>query len=453
MNRTPEQWREHLIHELSERRALYAKLRRYYDGHHLLPTAPDKATDKYRRLAELGVTNMCALIVDTAVERLVPNGVRLSSTGDEDLAAWRDIWQANGLDGVIPVGFEEAMKVGLCPMLIWPDAIDDQGNVTSVSWTIEDPDETIVCYEPGSRRKRAAALKVFKDDDVEFATLWLPDMVYAWTKAEGADGWLIDPDETKSGPNPMGAVPVLELASKRNVKGIPAPELSTSVLRLQDRINKTMFDAVVGAEDGAFPQRVTIGIEVETDENGKPINPLTPGPNKVYVLDAVEGQESTAKIDQFDAYDVTHLIQLAEASIKQLAAVSRTSVFYVLAGLTNVGADTIRMADLATSAKIRGHRTRMSEIIEDGFALSLAALGRQVPPDIEVLWEPIEVRTPAELADAAIKLSQSGYPFPAIARYVGATPTEIDRIETERTQAALAAQTAQQPAPVTAPVA
>lgn len=438
MIRTPDQWRDHLLAELAKRRNAYARLRRYYDGVHLLPTAPDRATDKYRRLAELGVTNMCGLIVDTAVERLVPNGVRLSATAADDLAAWRDVWQTNGLDGVIPVGFEEALKVGLCPMLIWPETVDGE---TVVSWTIEDPDETIVAYEPGSRRKRAAALKSFKDDadGTEYATLWLPDAVHAWVKPEGASGWVIDPDETKSGPNPLGAIPVLELASKRNVKNVPAPELSTSVLRLQDRINKTMFDAVVGAEDGAFPQRVTIGIEVETNEAGDPINPLTPGPGKVFVLDAVEGQEATAKIDQFDAYDIAQLISLAEASIKQLAAVSRTSVFYVLAGLTNVGADTIRMADLATSGKIRGHMTRMSEVLEEGFALALKVLGKDAPPDIEILWEPIEVRSPAELADAAIKLSQSGYPFAAIARYVGATPTEIERIEAERATADAAA--------------
>lgn len=435
MNRTPEQWRDKLLEQLACRRPEFAKRRRYYDGNHLLPTAPDKASEKYRRLAELGVTNMCGLIVDTAVERLIPNGVRLSATSGEDLDAWRQVWQTNALDGVIPVGFEEALKVGVCPMLIWPET-DAAGTVTGVSWTIEDPDETIVAYEPGSRKRRAAALKVYEDDDeVEYATLWLPDQVHAWMRRSDQNGqasWVEDPDETKSGPNPLGVVPVLELASKRNVKGQPSPELSISVLRLQDRINKTMFDAVVGAEDGAFPQRVTIGIEIEVDEDGKPINPLTPGPNKVFVLDAAEGQESTAKIDQFASYDITHLIQLAEASIKQLAAVSRTSVFYVLAGLTNVGADTIRMADLATSGKIRGHMTRMSEILEEGFALSLKALGTDAPPDIEILWEPIEVRSPAELADAAIKLSQAGYPFAAIARYVGATPTEIERIDTER---------------------
>jgi hypothetical protein len=426
IERTPAEWRDKLLEMLRGRRGDHDRLRRYYDGEHTLPTAPDKATERYLRLAELGITNMCGLIVDTVVERLVPKGVRLSVVEAEDLDVWRQVWQANALDGEMPIGFEEALKIGRCPMLIWPD-----GN-GSVTWTIEDPDETIVAYRPGDRRERLAALKAFKGDDGEYATLWLPDTVHAWWKPDGEQQWADDPDEAKSGTNPLGVVPVLELMCRPNVKGRPTPELSKSVLRLQDRINKTMFDAVVGAEDGAFPQRVTIGIEIDTDDEGNPINPLRPGPNRVWALDAVEGQESSAKIDQFQAYDIKNLLELADSSMKQLAAVSKTSVFYVLAGLTNVGADTIRMADDASAKKTRGHQVRFGEVIEEGVGLALRALGREAPPDIELEWTAIEVRSPAELADSAIKLSQAGYPFAAVARYVGATQSEIERIEAER---------------------
>jgi len=431
MEHTPAEWRDKLLTTLNGRRGEHDRLRRYYDGEHLLPTAPDKATEKYLRLAELGITNMCGLIVDTVVERLIPKGVRLSIVEAEDLNVWRQVWQSNALDGEMPVAFEEALKVGRCPMLIWPT---EDGSVT---WTIEDPDETVVAYAPGNRRNRLAALKSYKDDDgAEYATLWLPETVHAFVKPADDSNWRDDPDLSKSGPNPLGVVPVLELICRPNVKGRPTPELSKSVLRLQDRINKTMFDAVVGAEDGAFPQRVTIGIEIETDEDGAPINPLRPGPNRVWSLDAVEGQESSAKIDQFQAYDISRLLSLADASMKQLAAVSKTSVFYVLAGLTNVGADTIRMADDASAKKTRGHQVRFGEVIEEGVGLALRAINREAPPDIELEWTAIEVRSPAELADSAIKLSQAGYPFAAVARYVGATQSEIERIEAERAAAA-----------------
>lgn len=450
-DRTPAQWRDVLYDELSKRKQGNERQRRYYDGRHLLPTAPDTASEKYRRLAELGVTNMCGLIVDTVVERLVPKGIRLAPEADADAALWRDAWQANGLDGDMPVAFEEALKVGVCPMLIW-NAEDPEGGV---SWTIEDPDETIVAYEAGSRRSRVAALKTYCDGDDEYATVWTAAEVGAWKRTKNgttaSSVWLDDPDATKAGTNPLGVVPVLELVTKRDIKGAPSPEISTSVIRLQDRINKTMFDAVVGAEEGAFPQRYSIGIEVETDEDGNPINPLKSGPAKVWALDAVEGQETSAKVGQLEAYDVTQLISLAEASIKQLAAVSKTSVFYVLAGLTNVGADTIRLAEAAHVGKINGHKVRFGQVIEEGFALAAKILQRDVQrADMEIDWAPSETRSPAELADAAIKLRTAGYPFAAIARYLGDTQDEVNRIEAERAAEAAAA-SVPAPPPVPAP--
>ncbi len=64
--------------------------------------------------------------------------------------------------------------------------------------------------------------------------------------------------------------------------------------------------------------------------------------------------------------------------------------------------------------------------------MALIAKGKPPIADIEMEWDAPETRSPAELADAAIKLSQSGYPFLAIARYMGATPTEIGRLVEER---------------------
>jgi len=444
--RTPEEWRDHLLSELGERRAAHEQLRRYRDGEQLLPTAPDKANEKYQRLAQLGITNMCGLIVDTVVDRLIPKGVAMSSADAPAEAAavwagaWERTWESNGLDGEFPVAAEEALTVGRCPMLIWPVA-----DRKTVAWTVEDPDETVVEYAPESRSQRVAALKTYKDCEMQFATLWLPEEVHAWVKAEGATEWSVDPDASKSGANPLGVVPVLELVSKRDVKGRPKPEISNAVIRLQDRINKTMFDAVVGAEDGAFPQRVTIGIEIETDADGNPINPLKSSPSRVWALDPAEGQESSAKIDQFEPFQIDGLLKLAETSIRQLAAISKTSVFYVLAGLTNVGADTIRMADAASTKKARGHLTRFSAVLEEGFRLAMKAVEAPVPATVEIDWEQLEMRSPAELADAAIKLSQAGYPFAEIARYMGATQDEVARIE-----AARAAAVAQQPSLPTA---
>jgi len=49
--RTPAEWRDRLLQKLERRQGEHARLRRYYDGDHTLPTAPDTASVPYLRLA------------------------------------------------------------------------------------------------------------------------------------------------------------------------------------------------------------------------------------------------------------------------------------------------------------------------------------------------------------------------------------------------------------------
>lgn len=229
----------------------------------------------------------------------------------------------------------------------------------------------------------------------------------------------------------MGRVPVVEMLSKPSVKGVPSPELTTAVIALQDRINKTMFDTVVASEWGAFPQRYGIGIEVQTDATGAAINPLTIGPNRTWILE--QSGDTPASIGQLSPFPLGDLLNLADASIKHLASISQTPVYYLLSGLTNVGADSIRAAETGHVAKIMGHQVKFGEAAEEVFRLALIAEGNpDPPPDIELEWAPPETRSPAELADAAIKLRQAGYPFEALARYLGETPSMIARLVAER---------------------
>jgi hypothetical protein len=399
---------------------------------------------------------MCGLVVDTVRERLRPQGVRLTSDASADLDIWRTVWQSNNLDADWAVAQEESLKVGRCPVLIWPEG-DGTVNVT-----VEDSDEVIVAYSPGNRRQRVAALKSYVDEGELFATLYLPEATYGWVTeietlpfmslsaqaanvlASQALNWRTD--NTQTGRNPLGKVPVVELLCKPNVKGVPMPELSVAVLRLQDRINKTMFDAIVSSEFGAFPLRYSIGIEIRRDKDGVPINPLAIGPNRVLALEAQDGQ--AGQIGQLSPFPLGDLLNLADASIKHLASVSQTPIYHLLSGLSNIGADTVRAAEQGHVSKVLAHQIEFGESAGEIFRMALLAMGDpEPPPDIALEWAPPETRSPAELADAAIKLSTSGYPFLAIARYMGASPSEVERLVRERA-AELEAEPKPEPVPV-----
>lgn len=426
--RSLDEWRDYLLPELAARVQVNAALRAMYDGNHPLPTAPNRSSDKYTRLARMSITNMCGLIVDAPTSKLTPKGVRLSEDGDEDLDLWRQVWTRNRLNARCRVAHEEALKVGRAFVLVWPT--DDGG----VSVTVEDADQMIVAYAPGSVYERVAALKWYYEAGYDYVTVWDAQSALSWRRerstyaslATSSGDWEVDPD-LPGGTNDLGAVPVVEFVCKPDAKGDPKLELNEGVLQLQARINKTMFDIVVAGEDGAYPQRVMIGIDVP--------DTLTQGPNRVWALDSADSDNpGTGQITQFPAYDTSGLLNFAEASIRELGWISRTSAIFMLGGASNVGADMIRALDDGHRAKVVAHQIVFGEAWEETFALALRALGRETSGPIEIDWESPEFSTPAEKADAAIKLRQAGYSFKAIARYMGASPAEVKRLIAERTE-------------------
>src|SRR5690606_32161510 len=117
---------------------------------------------------------------------------------------------------------------------------------------------------------------------------------------------------------------------------------------------------VVASEDGAFPQRYTIGVEVPkkatTVDGVETItaqNPLPSGPNRVWALQATGN--NTGQIGQLDAFDNQSLLRLGGETVRQLGWISRTSSIYMLGGASNVGADMIRALDAGHKAKVLAH--------------------------------------------------------------------------------------------------
>lgn len=434
MERTLEDWRDVLLKQLAANSFAARKPRRYFDGQQVLPP-PDADTDrrKYRRLAAMSVTNFCGLIVKAPASKLTPIGVRLSETDDEDPELWREVWIKNRLNTDSRIVFREALKVGRSFMLVWPR--EDGG----VSVTVEDVDEVAVAYEPGDHRRRVAALKVYNDGETDYCTVWTRTEVAAWQRPARRAGssisgvWEEDPDESKWGANPLGEVPIVEFLCDPDAKGNPTPELSDDILRKQDNVNFKEFNILVAEDSGAFPQRVTIGISIRRDANGNPVNPLTFGPNRVVALESSDPDNPNAgRVDQFPAYSTSDLLEAKAAAIRELGWATRTSAIFMLGGSSNVGADMIRALDDGHKTKVLEYQANFGEQLEDVFALSLLALNREPVDDIEIDWVSPEFRSPAELADAAIKMRQAGYSFKSIARLCGASPAEVRQLVAER---------------------
>lgn len=437
MERTVDQWRDRLLSDLAGRQSFIAKRRNYYAGRHVPPAVPDFENEAFKRLARLATTNVMGLIVDTVNERCIPRDVRVSLSEDENLSVWRDVWQRNALDADCRVVHEEAFKVGRAFVLVWPDVDEDD----RVSITPEDPADCIVAYAPGSRRRRIAALKRWREDadhadSAECITLWTPTWVQTWRR-DGSDVPWVEDLDYGTGENPMGRVPMVEFLCKPDVRGEPHPEISDSAMVLQDRINKTAFDIVVAGEYGAFPQRYTIGIEVEMEMvtvNGeqvpRPKNPMKVGPNRAWALKQAQGATAPS-VGQLPSFSTEGMLRQVDAWLKQLASVTQTPVYHLMSGADNIGAEFLERLESATLAKIRAHQVTLGERWEEVFGLALAAMGRDVPTDIELGWMPAELSSPTEQADQVSKYSAAGLPVEYIARQLGETPSEIERLTSD----------------------
>lgn len=425
----PDKWRDRLATQLFARRPEIELLERYYCGDHPLTGSMTKAQRSYRRLLKQARSNWMGLVVDAVDERLRVDGFRFGDQPGGDSVAWR-IWQANQLDADSGLAHNTALVTGSAYALVWAGA---DGPAIS----IEHPSQVIVAYEPGSRRVRVAALKVWIDHDrfcwaylygrsgiwkyrsrnpftgVSMAITRLPEMV-PWQA--GAESWPL--------PNPLGVVPVVELAANPNLLGGGRSELD-GVTDIQDRINETLFNRLLAAQFAAFRQRWVTGMEIPTDEAGNPVEPFNAAVDRLWMA-----EDPGVKFGEFNESDLAGYIKSVEADIQHLAAITRTPPHYLLgqSGAFPSG-DSLKATETGLVAKVRNHQLHFGEAWEEiiGLALRVAGDPRSADPAGEIIWHDPESRSQGELVDALVKMATLGVPREALWERWGASPQEIGR--------------------------
>lgn len=427
-----EQWRDRLVKQLDARQTDVLRLHNYYDGNHTRPYLPEGVNNDVKALNQSCVLNLCPLVVDAVMERLEVQGFQFGADDTPGIDVWRQVWQPNQLDAVSQLLMQEALIARRAYALV-----QQSGDMVTIS--PETPEEVLVSYEPGSWRKRRAAIKRFTEGDgsdkVTDITLWLPGEMWRWRGSKGMVNFL----EEESGPAPT-QIPMVEFLSMPDLRGTPHSELDRGVLAIQDRINKTVYDRLILSEFQAFPQRWATGVVPEVDSDGNPIAPWRNGPNRVVVQ-----EDPAVQFGQWDAADMGPHLAAVEAEIHALAATTKTPVHYLAAEFSNVSADAIRAAEAGLVKKVRAHQRIFGEAWEEVIRLALSLLKdpRQADQSSFVEWADPETRTVAELADATVKLAPY-LPKDETWRRLGYSPQERSRFASE---AALEAFTQAPPAP------
>jgi hypothetical protein len=426
-----------LVKQLAERRARFDLLDSYYRGENGIPVHANKAVrEAYRRLMALARTNFAELVVEAVRERMMPVGFRTGADGDElgDAEAWR-IWQANSLDADVAQVHRASLGMSLGFVIV--GGIDDQIGAPLI--TPEDPREVAVETDPRRRRRVLAAVKVF-DDPVANATrafLYLPGFVFKAARPIqaqvgsplDASGFEWDDNTPEKLPAPV--VPVVAFPNKADMTGHPQGEFEAH-LGLLDRINYTILNRLEIATLQAFRQRAIKGVP-NTDAQGNEVDYddiFAADPGAFWVL------PSTAEVWESGQVDLNPLRQAIRDDVQDLAAVTRTPLFYLTPDAANGSAEGASLAREGLVFKTADRIVQAGEAWEQVMSLAFLFAGDEVRArrgDMEVLWAPPERFSLAERYDAAVKAAAAGVPWRTVMTDVlQFSPQQVDRMEAER---------------------
>jgi len=447
----PEWWLWKLYGQLEARRGDMEKFDAYYRGDHPLPfitkAHEPKLFTEFRRMLEESRSNFCRLVVDAVEERMQIEGIRLSTKSSRtDRKAW-DIWQANQMDSDSNVAMIESLTMGVSYLSVWA------GEKYPVI-AVEDPRQTIVAYVPGTNyRERAAALKVWTDDWTGRirANVYLPKGIYKFEQQSGGGGGpVVGPPtrwpgeasapppargsggvpearwvelESEFAPNGVGVVPIVPLRNRPRLLCEGESELS-DVTSVQNEINGLLFLRQLAAYFSSHRQRWASGIQM-IKEDGTPNVTINTAVDQLWWNANPDG-----KFGDFEQTDLSGYIQSIEQMVGHIAITTRTPRHYLLPEGQEPSGDSVKAAESGLVKKIQRKMRPFGEGFEEALRLARLFSGAgSTPPNSEIVWADPQIRTEAEITDAAIKKLQAGLIDRRQAlEDVGYTQTQIERI-------------------------
>lgn len=434
---SPGWWLHRLLNRMANELPDLERLHSYYEGTNGIPAHADKALRQaFQRLMYMARTNFPELVVEAVRERMKPTGFRTGAAGDDldDREAWR-IWQANSLDAdsALVDRFALSMRRGY----VIVGGTNERTGLPRI--TPEDPRQVIHEASPQDRREIVAALKLFRDDvnGTDVAYLYRPGLVYVAMRRAAEDGalqptsgweWTGDPARL---PEALGdVVPVIPFVlNPVNTAGVAEFEPH---LPLIDRINYTILNRLEIATLQAFKQRAVKGVP-DRDEHGNEINYddiFAADPGALWVL------PQTAEIWESGQVDLGPIRQAIRDDVQDLAAVTRTPLYYLTPDSSNGSAEGASLAREGLIFKTQDRIAQASESWEQVMSLAFRFAGdpeRANRADMEVLWTPPDRFSLAERYDAASKAQAAGVPWRSVmADVLQFSPQQIARMEAER---------------------
>lgn len=430
-----------LVAEIDLQAPYVAENEQFYQGRQPLAFLSAEA----RKLVKLDriASNLCRLMVNSIAERIRVVGLTLNDRSNEDLFK---TWRASDMDQRLGSMIREALAYGASYAIVWDTTGTRRPRVTP-----ESVRNMTVARNPETGEITEAVKRWTAADGVHHVVWYGPTTIERYEASDATGSGLVLKDTIA---NPLGTPPVVEVLNVDLIGMLGVSEMD-DLKPLVNALNKILADMLATSESYARPRRWAAGIELETDEDGEPVNPF-PETNRMAVA-----EEATAKFGQWDAASLTAYDSAVKVLMAQIQAVSSLPGHYL--GTLN-GAPTSADGNRSAEASLAG---RAEEKIKT-FGPAIERIG-QLLQGIKTGTDPLShrvgvvtadpaTRSEAQAADAAVKLHAEGLlSRNATLRRLGMTADEIKENDRELLQeqamrlieAPLEVPTAPEPAQIT----
>lgn len=366
--------------------------------------------------------NFPKLAVTALAERLNITGFRAQGDGEEPPTDLWKIWNRNRMDDGAAQAHIDALVYGRSFVMVWAGPRGPQ-------ITVESPRQVAVTHDPVTRQV-TAAFKRWAANGVAHGVLYSVDKIQIY-KGKGnvesgvfpSTGW----DLVDTIGNPLGVVPVVPIVNRGRLMDLDGVSEMSDIMGLADALNKLSADALVSSEFYARPRRWATGLELAEDDDGNVIQPFSDEAGKLWI-----SEDTETKFGQFDGARLDGYSDLIETVTQQIGALSGLPPHYLgLFGDQPPSADSIRSAEASLVSRAYTLQRIFGNAWEQVAALVLAVQDGIDPYSVELstVWQSPETRTPAQAADAAVKLKTMGVPLSIVLEdSMGYSPAQLQRV-------------------------
>lgn len=329
----------------------YAELDAYYRGQHTHTFDSLRFQQAFGRQLASFADNWMKMVIQVTVNRLRIEGFRVGDADDlsaTDADAW-EVWRRNRLRRESRKGHRDAMKFGTSFVMVDPFAPDGtplaQGAAPTV--TVESPMQVIGHHYPTDRTKLVDAIKKWVGSDgFLYLNYYTPDVVLKYrsvslppTVAPADDMGKVLQQATwialAEVPNPLGEVPIVPVENEPDSEEGGTSDLTT-LIPLNDGLNKTLRDALVASEYQGFRQRAVMGVETPKD-------PVTGQPLTAHQAQLRASQSSVwffpspdTKVTEFGQIDLHPHMTMVDMFIHHMSMVSQTPAYMLVGKMANL---------------------------------------------------------------------------------------------------------------------